>query len=307
MRKIGIAAHRRVRSAASTRMDRFSALAASLIVAIGFTAFSATQSQAQSEPAYCKKAELQKQYPDLVGKSFRISMSTDSKPYGYRDPNDLDKVIGLAADYVRMIFGCLGAKTEFAIAPFSGALPALMAGQVDMIWTPLYYTPERAKSVDMVLYQKGASGIVVPKANPSHIKGPDDLCGKTVSAVNGGTELREVQETDKSCQSAGKQKINILVSADRASALRELQNGRVDAFVGIGGSALSYDDKVFAIPYVYETDIRLGAGFRKGDTELENAVRDTIAQIQASGEEAKLYATYGFDKKLSFPPVVATK
>jgi polar amino acid transport system substrate-binding protein len=260
---------------------------------------------AQASAAQCDKVALQKAYPDIAGKSYKISLTTESKPFGYRDPNDFSKVVGFSADYAREVFDCLGARIEFVAAPFSAALPALLAKQVDMIWTPLYYTPQRAETVNLVLFQHGASGIVVPKGNPLKVAQPIDLCGKRVAAISGGTELVALRETDQACSAASKNAVDIMVSPDKASALRQLQNGRLDAYIGIG-APLAYDATMFEMPYVFATQTRVGVGLRKQDGTLANAVRDAVAALQKSGAEGQLYTKYQLAPTLSMPPAIAT-
>ncbi len=275
-----------------------------LLCGMVFALFSLS-ANAQTAPAQCDRAALEKAYPSVAGKSYRISITTESKPFGYRDPVDYNKVVGFSADYAREVFDCLGAQIEFVVAPFSAALPALLANQVDMIWTPLYYTPKRAETVDLVLYQHGASGIVVLKNNPLKIAQPADLCGKQAAAISGGTELVALHQTDQECAAAGKSHIGIVVTPDKAGALRQLQNGRLDAYVGIG-SPLAYDEATFEMPYVFATETQVGMGLRKHDGPLAGAIRDAIVELQKSGAEVDLYKKYQLSPALSMRPVIAT-
>ena len=87
---------------------------------------------------------------------------------------------------------------------------------------------------------------------------------------------------------------------DRPSGLRELQTGRVDAYLGIGTVA-SYDPTIFEMAYIYNSGIKIGVGVKKGNAELEKAIYNAIAILQANGTAQKLYETYGLPTTLSVP------
>jgi len=253
----------------------------------------------------CEPTKLVQKYPKLAGKTLTVAMPADSKPVVYRDPAHLDHLIGFAADYARGVFQCLGAPYRIMVAPFSGGIAAASSGQADMVWSTIYYTPERAKVLDFVLYQKAASGGVVLKGNPKHIRSLADLCGLRAVAQIGSLEQVKLEEATKACAAAGKPAIQILTSPDRASGLRLLENGRVDLYLGLGLKG-AYPDS-FDLAFIYTTDIRAGVGVTKGSTELEHALADAMTALQASGFERKLYDTYDIDPSLTFPPQIVTQ
>src|SRR5580704_17418761 len=69
------------------------------------------------------------------------------KPATFRDEKDPSILTGFDVEYARGAFGCIGAPIEFSVGGWSGLLPSLVAGQTDVMWDQLYYTPERAKSI----------------------------------------------------------------------------------------------------------------------------------------------------------------
>ncbi len=255
--------------------------------------------------AACEPTKLVQKYPGLAGKTLTVAMPADSKPVAYRDPNNLDNLIGFAADYARGVFLCLGAPYKIMVAPLSGGLAAASSGQADMVWSTIYYTPERAKALDFVLYQKAASGGVVPKDNPKHISSFEDLCGHSAVAQIGSLEALKLDEATKACLGKGKTAIDIMTAPDRASGMRLLDSGRVDLYLGIGIKG-AYPDNM-TLSFIYTSDIRAGIGLTKGSTELERAVVDAVTVLQANGFERKLYETYEIDPSLTFPPTIVTQ
>jgi polar amino acid transport system substrate-binding protein len=121
---------------------------------------------AQADAGKCEPDKVGTKYPGLVGKTIRIGQDGESPPYSYRDPNNFENLIGLDADMARAAFACIGVPVEFKTGAWSGLLPAVIAGQLDVMWDTLYYTPERAKSVDFVTYMIAATGGWSPKATP---------------------------------------------------------------------------------------------------------------------------------------------
>ena len=99
---------------------------------------------AYADEAGCEPAKLATKYPALAGKTIKIGQDGESVPFSQRDPKDFNKLIGLDADLARATFACVGAPIDFTIGSWSGLIPAAMAGQIDVMWDTLLYTPERA-------------------------------------------------------------------------------------------------------------------------------------------------------------------
>src|ERR1700722_9111006 len=60
----------------------------------------------------CEPARLGKEYPGLVGKTIKVTLPGDTNPIAYRDPANIENMIGFAADFARAVFGCLGVPYE---------------------------------------------------------------------------------------------------------------------------------------------------------------------------------------------------
>jgi len=98
-------------------------------------------------------------------------------------------------------------------------IPALQASQIDLVWSSLLYTPERAKVVDFVVYQKAGTGALVKKGNPQGIHALDDVCGKRASGVLGTVEEAAFRDQSPKCQAAGKPTIDISTYPNAPAAL----------------------------------------------------------------------------------------
>ena len=258
-----------------------------------------------AEPS-CEPAKLAAKYPSLAGKTIEIGISAADKPWTTRDSNDVSKFTGFDVEYARTAFACIGAPVEFSVAGWPGLLPSLVAGQIDLMWDALFYTPERAKSVDFVLYTSAGDAVVVPKGNSKHIHSLQDLCGLRAVSQLGGTEHETLQETSDQCVAAHKAPIAIAISQDRPSALRELDNDRADAYLGIG-TVSAYDPNLYEVAYSYSSGIKVGVGVRKGNSDMEHALYDAIKVMQTDGSDKKIFETFGLSPSLAVPAQIVTE
>jgi polar amino acid transport system substrate-binding protein len=261
---------------------------------------------AVADDAKCEPQGIASKYPGLAGRTLKIGVSAADKPATFRDEKDPSIITGFDAEYARAAFGCIGAPIEFSVGGWSGLLPSLVAGQIDVMWDQLYYTQERAKSVDYVLYSSSRSAIVASKGNPKHIKGFGDLCGLRAVSQVGSIEVAALRRQSQACTDANKPAIDIVIGQDRPSSLRELQNGRADAYVGIG-VGVAYDPTLFEIAYLFNAGIKVGVGVRKGNAELARALAASIGILQANGTARRLYEAFALSPELSVPAEIVTQ
>jgi polar amino acid transport system substrate-binding protein len=257
--------------------------------------------------AGCEPDKMASKYPALVGKTIKIGQDGESVPFSQRDPKDFSKLIGLDADLARAAFACVGVPVDFTIGTWSGLIPAAMAGQIDIMWDTLLYTPERAKKLDFVVYMNAATGMLVAKGNPKNIHALGDLCGLGATTTLGTTQEAMLRDTNAKCVAAGKSALNIITSPDMPSGLRLVQSGRADLvsvnkFVGDSMVASSGGTVESAFDLV--TGAKISVGTAKGNTDLINAIKDGLVAIRANGTEKAIYERYHVDYSLTTDPTV---
>jgi polar amino acid transport system substrate-binding protein len=258
----------------------------------------------------CEPEKLATRYPGLVGKTIHVGQDGVSLPYSYRDPKDPDHLIGADTDQARAVFACIGVPVDFTIGIWGGLLPAVSSGRIDVMWDVLYYTPERAKIVDFVMYMLASDAGLVHQGNPKHINSLDDLCGKRALGGLGTIEANLLVVLSKQCTDAGKEAIDVLTYSDKPSAWRMIESDRGDVVLtaaAMGEAVVADKPDVFAIGFRFLPDIKVGVAVNKGNTELEQAIRDALEATQASGEIAKIFVKYNLDPKLILTPVILTK
>jgi len=266
--------------------------------------------QALAAEGKCEPQALAAKYPTLVGKTIRVAQSGEGAPFTFRDPEEFDKLIGLDADLVRATFACIGVPFEFKTGGWSGLLPSVIAGQSDLMWSNLYYTPARAEQVDFVTYLLAATGGMVKKGNPKNIHSLDEVCGVRAAAGLGTVEEAMFREVSDKCVAAGKPAVELVTYADRPSGIRMVQNDRADLLMGDLGSM---DYTIAQLPnelergYMMLTDYKVGPGISKSMPELRQAVFDSLQIIQSEGTMKKLMIKYNVDPTLQRPVQMFTK
>jgi ABC-type amino acid transport substrate-binding protein len=76
----------------------------------------------------------------------RVAMTLQFPPQFYRDPATREPA-GYDVELLQMMAKDLGAQLEIQDMDFTGQIPALLAGRVDVIANGLVNTPERAKTI----------------------------------------------------------------------------------------------------------------------------------------------------------------
>jgi polar amino acid transport system substrate-binding protein len=260
--------------------------------------------------AACDQAALAAKYPSLTGRTVRLAQDGESPPYTFRDPGNFETMRGLDYDLAMATFSCLGMKTEIKIGKWSGLLPAVIAGQADVMWNNLYYTPVRAQQVDFVTYLLASTGALVKAGNPKKIAALADTCGIRGVAGLGTVEETLLRKTSDECVASGKPPIEIATYPDKPSGMRLVQTGRADLMLSDGGfvgNLVKTNGDEFARAFLIRTDFKVGPGVTRTFPELQKAILDTLEQLEADGTVKELMTKYGVDPSLMLPVEGFTK
>jgi polar amino acid transport system substrate-binding protein len=256
---------------------------------------------AQAQQPRCEPEKLAQKYPQLAGKTLKIGVDPQSPPYSMRDAKDFDKIIGVDADLARAVLDCAGAKYTFFIGGWSGLMPALLAGQIDVFWNNLYYTPERGKQANYVMYMNASTGTLTQPGNPSKLTGMGDLCGKTVAYGLGAVEEAMIKKQNDACKAAGKPAVTTMTYPDLASGMRLIESKRADVMLHdqalVRGIAKS-NPAAFGNAFKELNGFNIGVAVRKKDSDLLKAIDDGLRVIQASGKQNEIFVKYGVDTDL---------
>ena len=260
--------------------------------------------------AACDPTAMSAKFPSLAGKTVRVAQDGESPPYSFRDPHDFEQLAGLDVDLAKATFACLGMKTQSKIGKWSGLLPSVIAGQADLMWNNLYYTPPRAEQVNFVTYLLASTGGLVKAGNPKHVNALADVCGLRAAGGLGTVEEKLLRKTSDECLAAGKPALDIATYPDKPSGMRLVQTGRADLMLtdgGFAGNIAKTQAADFTLAFTIRTDFKVGPGIAKTEPELREGVAAALQQLQADGTVASLMAKYGVQASLMLPVESFTK
>lgn len=190
---------------------------------------------------------------------------------------EIAKRLCLAPDYVRIDFDAM--------------VPGLAAKRWDMIDTGIFYTPARAKIMQMIPYEMQAISISVPHGD-TEMKSLDDLAGKAVGVEIGGFEESKAHQIAADIAQRGLKPMTVRIFDTFAVAYQALAAGQVDAVVSIDGVAAEYQTRgsfTRALSGLFPTPVALAFRSRA----LAEAVAGVLTAMKQDGDYDKLFARYG--------------
>jgi polar amino acid transport system substrate-binding protein len=286
-----------------TRLAKLVSSGAICAVVVGALA-PAVQAQEKCDPAATAT-----KYPSLKGKTISMGQSPTSPPYAFIEPPS-EEHTGFDTDMARELFKCLGLKFEIKAGKWSGLLPALIAGQTDIMWSNLFYTPPRAEQVDFVTYRINATSGLVQKGNPKKVSTLEDVCGLRATGGLGTVEEAAFREQSKKCEAAGKKPVEILQHQENTAGIRLLQTDRADVQLldtGASGYMVKKLPNELEIAFTNKTNFKVAVGINKSQPELRQAIFDAMKILQANGTQKQLMEKYGIDPDLQIPTEILTK
>jgi polar amino acid transport system substrate-binding protein len=254
--------------------------------------------------AACEPGKVATKYPGLAGKTLKVGLDPTLPPVMYRDPKDPSKIVGQDPDMIDAAMKCLGLEYELVGLDFGTLIPTLQAGQIQLVWSNIYYTPERAKAADFVAYATTGTAGIVKKGNPKHIKSLADTCGTRAAPILGTVEDAAFKDQSQKCVAAGKPAIEITPYPNAPATSRAIENDRADVsmydLVLVDQVVKTNPDK-FERAFAFRTNIRIGVAVKKGNEELLNAVKEAVAALQENGTQKALLQKNGMDPTLAVP------
>ncbi len=278
------------------------ALCACSAVAVSALVF-AGSAAAQS----CEPNKVAEKYPGIAGRTIKIGVDPQTPPYVMRDAANFENLVGIDADLAHAVLECAGVKHEFVAGAWAGLLPAVMGGQIDVLWDNLYYNPDRGKKLDFVIYMQAGTGAMTQVGNPRNINSKDEMCGATVGVTLGGYEEGLVKEADAACTAAGKPGIPLMSFQDVAAGIRLIDNKRADIMMwdaGLIDTLVADNPTKYARAFMTLSGIQIGPAVRKDDPDLLKAILEGLQVMQADNQQAEIFKKYNVDPASQVPAVV---
>lgn len=223
-------------------------------------------------------------------KVLKVGCNADFAPFEFQDVNG-KAYVGFDMDLIRAIGKEMGYEVQIQNINFDGLIPAMDAGNLDVIISGMTITKERAEKVAFSKpYYKSGLTVVVRNDNTT-VNGFKDLEGKTIAVQIGTTGANEA----KKIKDAKVKEFN-----SSADTFMELKAGGVEAvvndrpvndyYLAQGGSkdAKALNEVLTAEDY--------GIAMSKKNSELVIKVDAALDKLKSNGEYDKIYEKW-FGKK----------
>lgn len=214
------------------------------------------------------------------------------------DVTDPNQAIGFDVDAAKAAADRFGLEIEIRNTAFTALIPDLEAGRCDIVWSALYVSEERLDVADAVPYMATGQVVMVPVGNPLGIAQESDLCGKTISIQGGGLVQTRAEAASAACEAAGSEAIDIRAFQQVAEEFAQIVNGRVDAVWETDTAVLNFrfdHPGEYDVAYALARDDNYGVYYRKGKSDVGDALTAVIAALKDDGTLAALATQYNMD------------
>jgi len=222
-------------------------------------------------------------------KTYIVGIDGQYQPFSYIDASGTAQ--GFDVDAMRWIAERKGLKVTFQATAWDGIIPALQAKKIDLIYTGMTITPERAEQVNFTAPYWEVNQDVVARTD-SNLTLDEVKAGKAVIGTQSGCTA--AIWIDKNLIATGKMpQGNLKLYDNTPLAVDDLTSGRVDAVM--------YDDLVLkdiiankSVKKIgnIETREEFGIAVRKSDPELLATLNDGLVQLKADPYWQELIAKY---------------
>lgn len=222
-----------------------------------------------------------------------IGSSLSQTPWGFYD--DAQQPTGIDVALCGALAKEVGAEAEYVNLDFKGLIPALQADRFNMICAAVYITPERQKIVKMIPYIRTSQAILTAK--DSQIASMADLCGRSVSVLQGSAQLKVVSAQSETCTAEGKSAVQIQSFDTQPIAVRALENGSVEAFFASDQLVSYYLLKNPALRKAATgiNPVTLGIAVKMDNSELETRLREGLKRMKEKGTYDLVLKEWGIE------------
>ena len=208
-------------------------------------------------------------------------------PFEFEDDNG--ELTGFDVELVDAMAEEMNLETDFQTTPFDGIIPALVAGNCDVIVSATTITDERAEQVLFTdPYFDADQSLLVTAENKDAYKSLDDMGGKNIGVQSGTTGADYAEEnkpegaTIKEYQ--GADELFAAIVAGDIDAI--LQDFPVNAYRAL------QDPEVFAVTETFPTGEQYGMAVTLENTNLADALNAALGNVRASGTYDEIYASW---------------
>jgi len=205
--------------------------------------------------------------------------------------NKEGELIGLEIDLIDALAGSMGLETQLVTMPFAALLPALEAGEVDLVISGMTITPERNARVAFAgPYFASGKALLAKAGTLERVDVPDevDLSDRTYVSLEASTSERFVKDW---LPNAG-----LVTAPDYDTAIQSVIDGEVDALVADFPICIftvmrrpEAGLEAFTMPFTVEP---IGIAVRPGDPLFVNLLDNYLESLADTGTLTNLKARW---------------
>jgi polar amino acid transport system substrate-binding protein len=226
-----------------------------------------------------------------TGPPLRIGMDLSYPPFEMQDT--AGRPDGVGVKMAEALAAKLNRPLKIVPMEFSGLIPALQTGNVDLVLSSMTATDERRKTIDFS-DPYAFTGLAVLVGKDSGIQSIDDLRqpGRSLTAKTATTAQTWITRNLPEAK--------LVVFEDQSACVEEVAQGRADAFIYDQLSIYQYarqnpdTTRGLLTPFVEES---WALGIAKGNDALREQVNAFIAGFRAEGGFEKLGEQYLKEEK----------
>lgn len=226
----------------------------------------------------------------------RLSIGSDLTypPYTFLDQG---KPAGFDPAFMTLLSHHLNLQPQFVDTRFANLVMGVNARRFDLVASALYVTPERAAQVDFLPYLKSGASLMVRSDDSFRPQQPQDLCGKRVASIKGGSWIPKLVALSKDyCQANGQAPIDSREFPTSPEAAQALLAKAVDVQFEDAAVARITTDKLKGRVTISSTaliyPVVIGLAVHKGNDALMAELRQGFTAMKDSGEYQTLLAQY---------------
>jgi len=275
------------------RTPRLSLLAVLILVATA----SACSKKEESAPAPNtaapggQAAALIKDIPLVAPGKLTVCSDIPYAPFEFtdRDKAGGDQLTGFDVELVRAMAAQLALTADFKTTPFDAIIPALAAGNCDMVASATTITDERKQKVAFTQpYFDADQSLLIRAADKDRYKQLSDLKGKTIGVQSGTTGESYAKANTPAGATVkdfpgAEDLFNALASGDIDAVLQDFPVNKYRALKA---------PEQFAVTETFKTGEQYGFAAAKDNANLAAALDAALASVRQSGEYAKIYKAW---------------
>ncbi len=142
---------------------------------------------------------------------------------------DREGLAGADIDLANAVAEVLGLSVRFEKEAFTALVDGVRTDRIEMAVSALTLDKGESARADAVVYFNSADQVVASRSDPG--LRPGNMCGRTVAALEGSTQVRTLSGISRQCREAGSPPIVIEALSDQDQVTRAVLTDRVSGML----------------------------------------------------------------------------